>query len=130
MEDHTSLIGHSGKLSRKLKSITGLQLHITLKWAVKQKHRTRKSRISFRRQWIKWAAAGGASSVGILNVLQNTNWHDALSASVPKDLSPSRRTWTQSFLGHQKVEHGLQGGRNKKENLDCRTWGMEEKGLL
>jgi hypothetical protein len=27
MEDHTSLIGHSGKLSQKL--ITGLPLHIT-----------------------------------------------------------------------------------------------------
>jgi hypothetical protein len=30
MEDHTSLIGHSRKLSRKLELITGLPLHITL----------------------------------------------------------------------------------------------------
>jgi hypothetical protein len=36
MEDHTSLIGHSGKLSQKLELITGLPLHITLKRAVKQ----------------------------------------------------------------------------------------------
>jgi hypothetical protein len=24
-----------------------------------------------------------------------------------------------NFLGHQKVEHGPQGGRNKKKNSDC-----------
>jgi hypothetical protein len=29
MEDHTSLIGHSEKLSQKFKLITGLPLHIT-----------------------------------------------------------------------------------------------------
>jgi hypothetical protein len=57
-EDHTSLIGHSGKLSQKLELITRLPLHITLRRAVKQKHRTSKSRISFRRQWIKCAEAG------------------------------------------------------------------------
>jgi hypothetical protein len=27
------------------------------------------------------------------------------------------------------VEHGPQGDRNHKENLDCRTGGMELKGL-
>jgi hypothetical protein len=69
------------------------------------------------------------SSVGIPNGLQNADRHDTLSASLWENLSPFRRTWTQSFWGHQKVEHGLQGGRNKKENLDCRTWGMEGKGL-
>jgi hypothetical protein len=106
MEDHTSLIGHSEKPSRKLELITGLPLHITLGRAVKQKHQT-----------------------SIPNGLQNADQHDALSASLREDLSPSRRTWTQSFLGHQKVEHGPQGNWNKKENLDCQTWGMEGKGL-
>jgi hypothetical protein len=61
------------------------------------------------------------SSVGILNGLQNANRHDALSASLWEDLSPSHRTLTQSLLGHQKVEHGPQGGCNKKENSDCQT---------
>jgi hypothetical protein len=41
---------HSKKLSRKLELITGLPLHITLRRAVKQKHRTCKLRISFKRQ--------------------------------------------------------------------------------
>jgi hypothetical protein len=131
MEDRTSLIRHSGKLSQKLELITGLPLHITLKRAVKQKHRTSKSRISFRRpqsngpkleEQVQW------SSVGIPNGLQNADRHDALSASLWEDLLPSRRTWTQ-FLGHQKVEHGPQGGRNKKENPDCQTWEMEGKML-
>jgi hypothetical protein len=31
MEDHTLLIGHSEKLSRKFELITGLPLHITLR---------------------------------------------------------------------------------------------------
>jgi hypothetical protein len=48
--DHTSLIRHSEKLSRKLELITGLPLHITLRRVVKKKHRTSKSRISFRGQ--------------------------------------------------------------------------------
>jgi hypothetical protein len=59
--------------------------------------------------------------MGIPNGLQNADRHDALSPSLREDLSPSHRTGTQSFLGHQKVEHGPQGGQNKKENLDCRT---------
>jgi hypothetical protein len=25
----------------------------------------------------------------------------------------------KAFLGYQEVEHGPQGGRNKKENSDC-----------
>jgi hypothetical protein len=37
MEGHTSLIGHSRKLSWKLELIIGLPLHITLRRAVKQK---------------------------------------------------------------------------------------------
>jgi hypothetical protein len=69
------------------------------------------------------------SSVGIPNGLQNTDRHGALSASLQEDLLPSRRTWTQSFMGHQKVEHGPQGNQNKKKNSDCQTWGMEEKVL-
>jgi hypothetical protein len=35
MENHTSLIGHSEKLSRKLELITGLPRHITLRRVVK-----------------------------------------------------------------------------------------------
>jgi hypothetical protein len=77
--------------------------------------RRSKSRISSKRHWIKCAEAGGASSVSIPNGLQNTNRHDALSASRWEDMSPPRRTWTQSFLGHQKVEHGPQGGRTKRK---------------
>jgi hypothetical protein len=65
------IVGHSGKLSRKLELIIGSPLHITLRWAVKQKHWTSKLRISFRRQWIKWAEAGGASSV---NLCGHTEW--------------------------------------------------------
>jgi hypothetical protein len=48
IEGHTSLIGHSEKLSWKLELIIGLPLHITLRRVVKQKHQTRKSRISFK----------------------------------------------------------------------------------
>jgi hypothetical protein len=66
--------------------------------------------------------------VGIPNGLQNADRHEALSASLREDLSPSYRTWTQSFLGHQKVALGSQGGQNKKENSDCQTWGPEQKG--
>jgi hypothetical protein len=47
---HTSLIEHSRKLSRKLELITELPLYITHKRAVKQNHRTSKSRISFKRR--------------------------------------------------------------------------------
>jgi hypothetical protein len=65
------------------------------------------------------------SSVGIMNDLQNADRHEALSTSLREDLSPSRRTWTQNFLGHQKVEHGPQGSQNKKENSDYWTWRME-----
>jgi hypothetical protein len=132
MEDHTSLIGHSRKLSQKLELITGLPLHITLKWGVKQKHRTSKSRIFFKSSesnGLKLEKQAQWSSMGIPNNLQNADRHDALSASLREDLSPSRKTWTQSFLGHQKVEHGPHGGRKKKENSDCWTWGMEGKGL-
>jgi hypothetical protein len=53
--------------------------------------------------------------MGIPNGLQNADRHDTLSASLQEDMSPSRRTRTQSFLGHQKVEHGPQGSRHKKK---------------
>jgi hypothetical protein len=46
MEDHTSLIGHSGKLSRKLELITGLTLHITPRRAVNQMGRSWRSKLS------------------------------------------------------------------------------------
>jgi hypothetical protein len=49
-EDHTSLIRYSRMISQKLELITRLPLHITLRRAVKQKCRTSKLRISFRRQ--------------------------------------------------------------------------------
>jgi hypothetical protein len=67
--------------------------------------------------------------VGIPNGLQNADRHNALSASLREDLSPSHRTRTQNFLGYQKVEHGPQGDWNKKENSDCQTLVMEAKGL-
>jgi hypothetical protein len=49
IEEHTSLIRHFEKPSRKLDLISGLLLHITLRRAVKKKHLTNKSRISFKR---------------------------------------------------------------------------------
>jgi hypothetical protein len=69
------------------------------------------------------------SSMGIPNGLQTTDRYDTISVSLREDLSSSHGTWTQRFLVYQEVEHGPQGGQNQKKNLDCRTWGMEGKGL-
>jgi hypothetical protein len=65
--------------------------------------------------------------MGIPNGLQNADRHDTLSASLQEDMSPSRRTRTQSFLGHQKVEHGPQGSRHKKKTQIAELEEWREK---
>jgi hypothetical protein len=60
------------------------------------------------------AEAGGASLLKLYGhterLMKRWSAYATLSASLREDLSPSHRTWTHGFLGHQKVEHEPQGG--------------------